>query len=253
MKNVMEKFLSFPPVFGVASLLTYAFYSIPIGISLLPSACIIYFSVEWLIAGFSFLKLSVFCLLISFSVFIFFIFACIIFGITSRLITFGIKPGRYIIGSPTFIRWLINGGLHTIALNLILPFIVGSDWIKIYFKLAGCKMGKNVFLNSPALQDAYLLELGNDVIIGGRADITCHMFEGRHLILDKIIIGDNTLIGFRSYVMPGVHVGKKCSIGCYSIVRKDREFNDHSTVVSIPGLPIRNIAKFIRDIDKKSV
>jgi len=250
MKNHIEKFLSFPPVYAVVSLLVYAFYAIPIGLSLFPPILLLVYSFVIIFTKFTLIRLLIFCLLIAFSVFIFFIASCIIFGLTSRLLTLGIKPGRYAIGSPTFLRWLINGGLHTIALYTFLPIIVGSGWIKIYFILAGCKMGKNVFLNSPSLQDSYLLELGNDVIIGGKADITCHMFEGRHLILNRIVIGNNTLIGFRSYVMPGSTIGDKCNVGYYTVVRKDRNIDDHSTLVSFPGLPIRNIAKFVSEMDK---
>ena len=250
MKNTMEKFLSLPPVYGFISLMVYAFYSIPIGLSFVPSAVILWLSSKWLLAEFNILNIVLFCFITALSIFIFFISALIFLGITGRIITLGIKPGRYVIGSPTFIRWLINGGLHTIAMHLVLPFMLGSGWIKIYFRILGCKMGKNVFLNSMALQDAYLLELGNDVIIGGKVDITCHIFEGRHLILNKIIIGDNTLIGFRSYVMPGAVIGKKSAIGCYSVIRKDRKFSDNSTVMAIPGLPIRQIAKFIRENEK---
>jgi len=247
MKNSLEKFLSFPPVNGFVSLLIYAFYSIPIGISFLPPTVIIFYSYNWLFYSFSFLNLFLFCLIAAFSIFIFFITALIVLGITSRLLTLGIKPGRYHIGSVTFIRWLINAGLHTISLNMILPFMVGSAWIKLHFRLVGCKMGKNVFLNSKGLQDSYMLELGNDIIIGGDVDITCHIFEGRHLILKNIIIGDNTLIGCRSYVMPGANIGKNCNIGCYTVIRKDRLINDRSTVVSIPGLPIKQVAKFLSE------
>jgi len=250
MKNLLEKFLSLPPIYGFVSLLVYALYSIPIGLSFVPSASILWLSSKWLLQDFDILNIIIFCLITAFSIYIFFISALIFLGITGRLLTLGIKPGRYEIGSATFIRWLINGGLHTTAMFLVLPFMVGSGWIKLYFRLLGCKMGKNVFLNSKGLQDAYLLELGDDVIIGGEVDITCHIFEGRHLILNKIIIGDNTLIGFRSYVMPGAEIGKKSVIGCYSVIRKDRKFHDNSMIISIPGLPIRKVAKFVSDNEK---
>ena len=250
MKNTLEKFLSLPPVYGLVSLLVYAFYSVPIGLSFVPSATILWLSSKWLLQELAIFNIILFCLITAFSIFIFFITALILLGLTGRLLTLGIKPGRYEIGSVTFIRWLINGGLHTIAMYLVLPFMMGSGWIKLYFRILGCKMGRDVFLNSKGLQDAYLLELGNDVIIGGEVDITCHIFEGRHLVLNKIIIGDNTLIGFRSYVMPGAVIGKKNVIGCYSVVRKDRKFGDHSTVMSIPCLPIKSVAKFLSQNEK---
>jgi len=247
MKNALEKIISFPPLFSVLSLLVYAFYSLILGISLTPSIAVCWWMVKWLSGSFSILNLMLFCVAVAFSLFIFFIFALIVFGIAERLLTYGIKPGKYDIGSATFIRWLINGGLHTIALNLIFPYMVGSGWLKLHFRIAGCKMGKNVFLNSKGLHDAYLLTLGNDVVVGGDVNITCHIFEGRSLILENIVIESNTLIGAGSYIMPGVHIGQGCSIGCYSVIRKNRRIDNKSILMSLPGLPVKQIARLIKD------
>ena len=249
MKNTLEKVMSFPLVFGVLSLLVYGFYSVVIGISLVPSVIIVWCSVVWFAASFSVLKLIVLCFIVAFSLYLFFMVALIVFGITERLLTRGIKPGKYEVGSFTFIRWLINGGIHTIALNLILPYMVGTDWIKMHFRLAGCKIGKNVFINSKGLHDSYLLKLGDNVVIGGDVNITCHLFEGRTLILENIVIGDDTLIGAGSYVMPGTHIGRECSIGAYSVIRKNRQIEDGTTIMSMPGLPMRQIAKIMKMSD----
>jgi len=249
MKNTLEKVIAFPLVFGVLSLFVYGFYSVVIGISLVPSGIIIWYSVNWLAASFSVLKLIVFCLIAAFSLYLFFMCALVVFGITERLLTQGIKPGKYEIGSVTFIRWLINGGVHTMALNLILPYLVGTDWIKIHFRLVGCKIGKNVFINSKGLHDSYLLQLGDNVVIGGDVNITCHLFEGRTLILENIIIGNDTLIGAGSYVMPGTRVGRKCSIGAYSVIRKNRHIKDGTVIMPVPGLPVRQIAKIMKMSD----
>ena len=78
----------------------------------------------------------------------------------------------------------------------------------MFYILLGAKIGKNVFINTPKLSDAYLLELGDNVVIGGDSAITCHIFEGNSLILGKIKIGSNSLIGAESYIMPGVTIGE---------------------------------------------
>ena len=83
------------------------------------------------------------------------------------------------------------------------------------------------------LNDAYLLEIGNNVIVGGQTDISCHLFENNKLILKPIRIGDNTMIGAHCYISPGVTIGKNCIIGLNSYVRQDKTIPDNTKLTSV--------------------
>lgn len=61
----------------------------------------------------------------------------------------------------------------------------GTPFAKLFYKMLGCKIGKNVFINTKGLHDSYLLEIEDNVVIGGDSNINCHIFEGRELILRK--------------------------------------------------------------------
>ena len=281
MKISLDKILSIPVVNGVVTLLVYVFYSVIIGVSLTPPAVAVWLAAKRLFGAgaaagadgekgaegvlgpanalkasismdgaASILKIFLFCIVIALSLYLFFLFSLLVFGLTERLLTHGIKPGKYEIGSPTFIRWLINGGVHTIALNTMLPFMIGSDWVKLFFRLIGCKMGKGVFINTKGLHDSYLLRLGDNVVIGGDVNVTCHLFEGKSLILKNIDIGENTLIGAGAYIMPGAEIGRDCNVGAYSVIRKNRRISDGTSVMPLPGLPMRQIAKIIKDSER---
>jgi acetyltransferase-like isoleucine patch superfamily enzyme len=129
--------------------------------------------------------------------------------------------------------------------------MIGSDWVKLFFRLIGCKIGKGVFINTKGLHDSYLLKIGDNAVIGGDVNITCHIFEGTSLTLNNITVGDNTLIGAGTYIMPGARIGSTCSIGAYSVVRKNRRIDDKSVIMPLPGLPMRQIAKIISDSESK--
>ena len=101
--------------------------------------------------------------------------------------------------------------------------MAGSTFSKMFYRILGAKIGKNTFINTKGLHDAYLLEIGDNVVIGGETNISCHIFEGNELILGKIKIGSNTLIGTNCYIMPDVTIGERCSIGLYSYIRKKRK------------------------------
>ena len=248
----MQKLIKFlttnPLTFGIISLLTYAFYGAVIGTSLIPSFLFIRFIYNLIdleqVQGVILLAISV-----GVSIYMYFITSLVVFGIIERILTIGFKPGKYKTTSPVFARWLVYSGLHIILLNTTLPFMTGTIWGKMFYKILGCKLGKNVFINSRGLHDSYLLEIGDNVVIGGDSNITCHIFEGDNLILGKIKIGNNTLIGAESYIMPGVEIGNRCNIGIKAYVRKNRKIDDESMIMAVPGMDAKDIVKLQRSVE----
>lgn len=252
MKNFISTAMDNPIISCIISLITYIFYGIVLGISLIPSVLFIYFVYNF-IGVFDIYHLILFALSIGVSIYIFFITSLIVFGIFERILTIGFKPGRYSTSSFLFARWLIYSGLHCILLRLVLPYVSGTIWAKIFYRILGCKIGKNVFINTNGLHDAYLLEIEDNVVIGGDANITCHIFEGNHLILGRIKIGSNTLISAETYIMPGVTIGQNCNIGVKSYIRKNKSIPDKSLIMSIPGMPSKKVASIIRNTDKEEI
>lgn len=245
MKKLIQFLTTNPIMFSLVSLLTYIFYGLVIGASMIPSVLGIKYLLNYIdlntIQGTIYLALG-----IGVAIYVYFITSLVVFGIIQRILTAGIKPGKYKTNTFTFARWIIYSGLHVILLNTTLPFMTGTGWIKLYFRILGCKIGKNVFINSKGLHDAYLLELGDNVVIGGDANISCHIFEGDTLILGKIKIGNNVLISAESYIMPGVEIGEKSNIGLKAYVRKNRKIESGSMIMTVPGVDAKKIAEIIK-------
>jgi hypothetical protein len=163
-----------------------------------------------------------------------------------RLLSVGIGPGRYPTLSVTTLRWLVFSGIFTLSMRTILPLIPVSFLTNAYFRIVGCRMGRNVKLNSFQLNDAYLLTLGDDVIVGGQTDISCHLFEHDHLVLQPIRIGAGTLIGAHSYISPGVTIGRRCLIGLYSYIRTGRTIPDGAKITSLAGIDVSTARRIER-------
>ncbi len=235
-----------PIINGIMSLIVYAFYGVVIGMSLAPSALFLYKMYEFLPFN-CILNVFLYALCVGVAIYLFFIVACVIFGVFEMLLTLGFKPGKYSTSSPTFIRWIVYSGLHVILLNMVLPYVSGTMWAKLFYKILGAKIGKNVFINTPGLHDAYLLEIGDNVVIGGGANISCHIFEGNELYLGKITIGNNTLISADTYIMPGATIGNECNIGIKGIVRKNKKIEDRSILMGFPATPIKKLAEILKD------
>ena len=246
MKKFFEALMLDPICNAFMSVLVYAFYGAVIGLALAPSGLFLY-KMYTIIPFTNLLNVFLYCLCVGAAIFIFFISAVIVFGIVERILTIGFKPGRYKTSSLTFARWIIYSGLHVVFMNLVLPYISGTVWNKLFYKLLGAKIGKNVFINSPKLSDAYLLELGDNVVIGGDSAITCHIFEGNSLILGKIKIGSNSLIGAESYIMPGATIGDYCNVGIKAYVRKNKTIPDKTMLLAFPGTNAKKVAEILKD------
>ena len=246
MKKLITALMADPICNAIISLITYIFYGAIIGLSLAPSGLFLY-KMSQIIPLINLLNVFLFTLCVGVAIYMFLVVSVLVFGIFERILTIGFKPGRYATSSGTFARWIVYSGLHVIFLNLVLPYISGTVWNKLFYKILGAKIGKNVFINSPKLSDAYLLELGDNVVIGGDASITCHIFEGNSLILGKIKIGNNVLIGAESYIMPGVTIEDNCNIGLKASIRKNKTIPEKSMILSFPGTPAKKIAEILKD------
>jgi len=222
------------------TLVLYTLYAMLVGLAMTPSAALVMWGVETLLQQG---RWFAFAMVLGGSLFLFFASAILVLGLAIRLLSWGVQPGRYPFKSFTVLRWLIYSGIFTLMNNYVLPVVPMSFLTNAFFRIIGCKMGKNVKLNSHMLNDAYLLTLGDDVIIGGQTDISCHLYENGHLILQPISIGDKTVIGAHCYISPGVRIGKRCVIGLGCYVRKDKVIEDDSRVTSVASVSLSTANK----------
>ncbi len=232
------------------NLFLYTFYAALLGISLVPSALLIILAYRSFLAeilsssgGINFIPVLLFCLITGGCLFIFLISAIIIMGIAIRVLSFGIKEGTYKAPDFTLLRWLVYSGIYNIMITLILPIIPMSFFSTLFFKIIGCKIGKNVWINTFMLNDAYLLTIEDNVIIGGQTDVSCHLYENNRLILKRIHIGSNSSIGAHCYIAPGVTVGKNCVIGLGCYIRQGKNIPDNSKITSISNVSMETARK----------
>ncbi|MBN2600312.1 MAG: acyltransferase [Candidatus Thermoplasmatota archaeon] len=105
----------------------------------------------------------------------------------------------------------------------------------LFLKMIGCKIGKNVVLGGGEwIFDPYVIEIGDNTTIGGRCLLTAHLGEGGRLIIKKITIGKNCLIGGDCFIMPGVIVEDNVVVGAKSLVLKDQVLNTGKVYAGVP-------------------
>lgn len=138
-----------------------------------------------------------------------------------------------------FFKYTLYFALYRPSLKLIgiLPLLP----LRIRFlKLVGLKMGKSsVVAGSEIIHDPYMVEIGEQTLIGGWSQITGHLGE-KKLYVKKVKIGDNCLIGGKSFIMPGVVIEDNVTVALNSVVLKDKNLKEGKIY---GGTPVKEIGR----------
>jgi hypothetical protein len=242
---ILERLSRSAIVKNTLTLIVYAFYACVLGASLAPSAalCLWAFS-RWVLPGLAAGRipgagsLLLFCLCLGASAFVFFFFGLLLMGSLIRLFSLGVRPGRHEAASPVVLLWIILNGIFTMAWRIILPIVPMTPLSQMFFRLGGCRIGKNVWINSINIIDGYMVSIGDNTVIGGEAVLSPHLYENGKLLIEPITIGRDCLIGGHAYISPGVTIGDGSVVGMKSYVRKGRTLPPGSRLTSVAGLSL---------------
>jgi carbonic anhydrase/acetyltransferase-like protein (isoleucine patch superfamily) len=240
------------------TLIVYAFYGGVLGSGLAPSVLLVLWAFNTFLSA-SVLAgalpgaadLVLFCLFAGAAFFVFYFFGLLLMGCLIRLLSLGVKPGRHEAASLTVLLWMILNGIFTMAWRMILPLVPMTPFSQMFYRVSGCRIGKNVWINTFNIIDGYLVSIGDNTIIGGDAVLSPHIFENGKLLLQRITIGKDCLIGGHAYISPGVTIGDGSVIGLKAYVRRGRQVPPGSRVTSLAGLPIARALELERGTYRK--
>lgn len=219
----------------VRLILLFIIPTIAYGLALTPVVFYIYILLKYF-------DLSHIIHLIAFSILLVFDYLILIFSIifsTAFFInTLNLKYEEGVYGKSledrTAFKYALYFALYYPAYRLINIFVL-PPLKSFYLSLIGCKIGKNVFLAGEEwIADPCVLEIGDNTMIGGRALITGHLAEDK-LIIKKVKIGKNCLIGGESFIMPGVIIEDNVVVGAKSLVTKNKKLEKGKVYVGIPA------------------
>ena len=129
--------------------------------------------------------------------------------------------GEYPTVSLGMLKWYVSNALQLLVWTLFGDFLLLTPFSALFYRLMGAKLGLNVQINSKFCADLSLLEIGDNAVIGGHATVIAHSFEPRGLLLKKVRIGRNAIIGLNAIVLPGVEVGEGAVVGAGVFVPKN--------------------------------
>lgn len=135
-------------------------------------------------------------------------------------------------------------------------FIQYGDLPTSYFIKRGMKVGKNFNRQSGTRLDpanCWLIEIGDDVIMGNKSQIIAHDFSLMHHTgfarFGRVTIGNRVFIGANSTILMNVRIGDDVIIGAGSLVNKD--VPDGCVVAGVPAKIICKTKEYISRQNEK--
>lgn len=138
------------------------------------------------------------------------------------------KNGRY--RGPWFstqtVPWYLHNAMIYLVRYTVLDFITPSILNEMFFKMMGMKIGKNVLINTSNISDACMIELEDNVTIGGSAVLMSHYAMHGLLVIDKLKIQKNTTVGLNAMIMGSSDIGKRVTIAPAAVVLPKSKIED---------------------------
>jgi acetyltransferase-like isoleucine patch superfamily enzyme len=208
---------------------------------------LIYYAWTHTVVYFVVLRVWLLCVSLVLAYFVYGFSLVSILGLLRTVLRLNLKEGEYRVASIGMMRWMFINALYIIVSITFMDFILLTPIAALFFRLMGAKVGKNVQINSKNCADLSLLEIGDNTVIGGHATVICHSFERGRLILHKVKIGKNVVIGLNSVVLAGAQIGDGAFITAGAVLGKNKQVEPHSVYAGVPA----ESTKERRDHDKQ--
>ncbi len=130
------------------------------------------------------------------------------------------------------------------AIFRIMKWIYSRSPFPWLIKWAFAFVGNNHYGKGTVLEDQFYcheyLETGDNVHIDKLSIVSSHLVDGRYgaLTLKKVKIGDNSIIGPKVGICPGVQIGNNSEIFCNSFIPKFKKLESNANYHGIPTIKV---------------
>ena len=123
-----------------------------------------------------------------------------------------VRPYRGAWYSLESIPWYYHNALTYLVRYTILEFLTPSPLNILFFKMMGMKIGKNVVINTSNISDPCLIQLDDNVTIGGSVFMMAHYGMKGYLIIDKLHLKKGAMIGLGAKLLGGVTIEERATV-----------------------------------------
>jgi non-ribosomal peptide synthetase-like protein len=135
--------------------------------------------------------------------------------VLTRLLQWGIKPGKYPIYSMFYVRKWFADQLMALSLIVLHP-IYATVYISLLFRALGAKVGRNTEISTASSVTHPLLVIGKGAFVADAVTLGESDVRGQQLILDKTVIGNNSFVGNSALIPQGYNLPGRMLVGVLS-------------------------------------
>lgn len=136
----------------------------------------------------------------------------------NKILPLKVKPHRASWYSLSVIPWYYHNALTYLVRYTFLDFITPTPFNKLFYQMMGMKIGKGSVINTSNISDPCLIEIGENVTIGGSVTLVAHYGQKGLLVIDRLVIKDKATIGLRASLFGNVVVGKGALVKAHEVL-----------------------------------
>lgn len=115
-----------------------------------------------------------------------------------------VRPGRYPLWGWTYLRWWVSGRMADAAPVYLLN---GTPLYRVYLRLLGARIGRDVSIGSVEVGEPGLLDIGDGASLGNAVRIANVRVAGGELVVGAVSIGPGVQIDSAVVIEEGVGIG----------------------------------------------
>ncbi|WP_250793289.1 Pls/PosA family non-ribosomal peptide synthetase [Micromonospora phytophila] len=163
----------------------------------------------------------------------------------ARPLAAGIRPGRYRLWGPTYVRlWALN------MLLAIGPLAVlsGSPLIAAYLRLLGARVGRRSIIATSAISLPSLISIGRNASVGYGVSLRPWRAEDGWVVVAPITIGRDAFVGANTVLEPGSSVGAYAGVGEQSVLVQGEAVPPGERWAGSPPAPTRRLTPTVESM-----
>jgi non-ribosomal peptide synthetase-like protein len=148
-----------------------------------------------------------------------------------------IKPGAHKLWGWYYLRfWMVKKFIDAAPLSVL----SGTIFINIFYKLLGCKIGKNVHIGTDRIRAFDCISIGNNTSISKESLLMGYVVHNGELLIGNISIGNNNYIGTRACININSTLGNNVYVDDLCMIVGEEKIADNSAWQGSPCKPMEH-------------
>jgi non-ribosomal peptide synthetase-like protein len=119
--------------------------------------------------------------------------------------------------------------------------IQGTPFLPAFFRLLGCRIGKNVFMETTEITEFDLVHIDDNASLNYGCTIQTHLFEDRVMKMSNLYIGKNATVGPMSVVLYDSSMKNGAVLDGLSLLMKGETLPSATAWFGIPARSQANV------------